>query len=126
MDITLGLFAFALLDVVAVDVIFTIFFTIDDKHNIKRTFGDSLFKSTGSALVAWLVITVGYFFVSNMLQDSFVNWFNSFGNKLIGVTAFLFGFLCFWFVKVTVGRRWEFPLVIASIVIMIVGVLLAV
>ena len=118
-----GIYAF--LDFIAIEIILISIFTIDDDDNIKytfgRLFGDTKYKKTSLFIYCIILIVPAYFFISNYIQDTIVNYLITTGWKTIPSFTAVVSFSVLWFTKVNIGRRWDFELVWASLVVFIIS-----
>lgn len=118
--------ASAIIDVIAVEVILSLIFTVDKKNGIKLTFdlGRSEYRKTSLYVGTAMIVGVAYFFVSNAIQGweilalSLLEW------KLIPILIMMVGFASLWLAKVNLRRSWNLTFVRYSLILFIVGLAL--
>jgi hypothetical protein len=117
----------ALFDLIALEIILSLIFTIDERGRIKYTF-NHLFKK-GRSKPTWMyvltVIFLGviYFFLANIYQDAITNiMITYFGYYLILLLISSLSLVTFWIVHFYVGRKLTSWPVLALLIIFIVSV----
>lgn len=125
---TLAQWIYAYIDFIAIEIISVAFFTIDDKNNIKltfgRIFGDTKYKKTSLFIYSILMIVPVYFFISNSLQTTITTYLITTGWKTIPSFTAIVSFSIFWLTKIILGRKWEFELVWTSLAVLVISLLI--
>lgn len=125
---TLAQCIYAYIDFIAIEIFLVVIFTIDDKNNIKltfgRIFGDTKYKKTSLFIYLIIVIVPFYFFFSNSLQTTITTYLITTGWKTIPSFTAIVSFSIFWLTKIILGRKWEFKLVRTSSVVLVISLLI--
>lgn len=120
---------YALIDVIAVEVLLLSLFVVDGEGRIKLTIaklsnGISPYKKTSYFVSIVLLVLIVYFFISNYIQDIMITQIANTGWKTIPTFILVTSIAIFWLTKITLGRKWKFPLVKESLISIIITALI--
>ena len=121
-------FIFANIDIIAFEVLLGSIFKIDNKKNVKLTFGkqvnDTKFKKSIYFVYLYIILGIGLFYISNNIQDDVILSLSVLGWKTIPLLSITVSFTIFYSLKIILGRKWDFEIIQASIVVIFVCILL--
>lgn len=115
-------FSYALVDIIGFEFILSLIFTVKD-GKIKFTFDRGMSKYRKTKVFVFVFILAGliFFNLSNIFQNNITILFASLGWKTIFLFLMLLSFAVFWITKIILNRRWDFRLVIYSIILFLIS-----
>lgn len=120
---------FATIDLIVFEILLLGIFIVQDgkiKFTFDYLFGLSKYRKTYYYVFPVIFLGVIYFYSSNIMQGMFIDFLSSKGWKTIPSFTASLSFASFWMTKVTLGRKWKFPLVwISGLIVLISLILLA-
>lgn len=124
---TISSLTFATIDLIAFEMLLACIFIVQNDR-IKLTFdylsGLSQFRKTYYYVFPVILLGIIYFYSSNLIQNWFISNLSSTGWKTIPSFILSIGFASFWLTKVTLGRKWNFPLVWGSGIVCVISLIL--
>ena len=119
---------FATIDLIAFEMLLACIFIVDDgkiKFTLDYIFGLSTYRKTYYYVFPVLFIGIIYFYSSNFTQNYFISFLSKRGIQTISSFIASLSFASFWMTKITIGRKWRFPLVWFSGIIFIISLVLS-
>ena len=97
-------FIFANIDIIAFEVLLGSIFKIDNKKNVKLTFGkqvnDTKFKKSIYFVYLYIILGIGLFYISNNIQDDVILSLSVLGWKTIPLLSITVSFTIFYSLKI--------------------------
>ena len=118
----------ALFDLIALEIILSLIFVIDEKGRIKYTFNYILGKPKSKSI--WIYVSsliflgVLYFFLANLYQDTITEFMISFfGYYLILLFISALSLVAFWIIKFYIGRKMTSWQALTTLIVFIISTL---
>lgn len=111
---TFASLTFATIDLIAFEILLLSIIIVDD-GKIKLTFdflsGMSSYRNTYYYVFPALILGIIYFYLANMFQETIISYISLLEWKTMPLFISSVSFAIFWMTKISLGRRWIFPLV---------------
>lgn len=114
--IILASIAYALIDMFFLELLITMIFRTN-QNGLHVNLGINNTRNTKSYALAFVILGMMFFAISNALQNPITNLLLFLGWKLYPVTIGLFGLVTFWVAKIILQKSWKNSMVIGSLIV---------
>lgn len=111
-------------ELIALGILISIIFTVDNYNNIKWTFagGSSHFKKTSLFVIVVIIIAFLYYFVDRLVNEPIVGLLLTLDFMILPLSLASGSFFAFYLTKVGLNRSWQHPVTITTLIIFLITI----